>query len=64
LDDTKSILVRLPTDFRDRLNKLSIIMNQRHLGGRFSAQSIASAAIIREIEKLERQYSEQELKEG
>jgi len=39
-------------------------MNQRHLGGRFSAQSIASAAIIREIEKLERQYSEQELKEG
>jgi hypothetical protein len=49
----KNILLRLPGDYRDRLNKVVEILNDKYPDAKYSALSIAKTAAIKRIEELE-----------
>jgi len=52
--ETKSILLRLPDDYRDRLNEVVKKLNKKYPDANYSALSIVKASTIKRIEELEK----------
>jgi len=51
---SKSILLRLPDDYRDRLNLVVEKLNKKYPDANYSALSIVKASTIKRIEELEK----------
>lgn len=52
-EGTARLLVRLPQEYKDRLNILAEKLNRKNGAANYSATSLAREAIIAKIEELE-----------